>query len=71
MSVYCECCVLSGTCLCDGLITRPDESYRLWSVAVCDLEKQTIVNEEEGQGPLGGYCAKKNLELYFDGFINV
>jgi hypothetical protein len=30
-------CVLSGTGLCDGLITRPEESYRLWCVLVCDL----------------------------------
>jgi hypothetical protein len=34
----CECCVLSGRCLCDGSITRPEESYRLWCVVVCDLE---------------------------------
>jgi len=40
MSVCCECCVLSGRGLCDELITRPEESYRLWCV-VCDLEKQT------------------------------
>ena len=32
------CCVLSGRGLCDGLITRPGESYRLWCVVVCDLE---------------------------------
>ena len=25
------CCVLSGRGLCDDLITRPEESYRLWS----------------------------------------
>jgi len=37
MSVYCECCVLSGRGLCDELITRPEESYRLWCVVVCDL----------------------------------
>ena len=36
--VCCECCVLSGRGLCDGLITRPEESYRVWCVAVCDLE---------------------------------
>jgi hypothetical protein len=30
-----ECCVLSGRGLCDGLITRPEESYRLWCV-VCE-----------------------------------
>jgi len=27
MSVCCECCVLSGRGLCDGLITCPEESY--------------------------------------------
>ena len=37
VSVCCECCVLSGRGLCDGLITSPEESYRLWCV-VCDLE---------------------------------
>ena len=31
-------CVLSGRCLCDELITRPEESYRLWRVVVCDQE---------------------------------
>jgi len=38
MFVYCEYCVLSGTGLCDGLITRPEESYRMWRVVVCDQE---------------------------------
>jgi len=38
MSLCCECCVLSGRGLCDELITRPEESYRLWFVVVCDLE---------------------------------
>ena len=38
MSVCCDCCVLSGRGLCDELITRPEESYRLWCVVVCDLE---------------------------------
>jgi hypothetical protein len=38
MSVCCECYVLSGRSLCDELITRPDESYRLWRVVVCDQE---------------------------------
>jgi hypothetical protein len=28
--------VLSGRGLCDRLITRPEESYRLWRVVVCD-----------------------------------
>jgi len=38
MFVCCECCVLSGRGLCDELITRPEESYRLWRVVVCDQE---------------------------------
>ena len=37
-SAFCECCVLLGRGLCDELITRPEESYRLWCVVVCDLE---------------------------------
>ena len=45
--------MLSGRGLCDGLITRPEESYGLWCV-VCDLEKITLVNEDEGQDPLRG-----------------
>ena len=32
------CCVLSGRGLCDELITRPEESYRLYCVVECDLE---------------------------------
>jgi len=36
--------VLSGRDLCDELVTRPEESYRLWCVVVCDLEH--LVNEE-------------------------
>jgi hypothetical protein len=32
MYVCCECCVLSGRGLCDGLITRPQESYLVWCV---------------------------------------
>ena len=43
MFVCCECCVLSGRGLCDGLITRPEESYRLWRVVLCDQETS---NEE-------------------------
>jgi hypothetical protein len=49
MSVCCECCVLSGRDLCNELITRPEESYRLLCVAVCDIEttsmrSQTSIN---------------------------
>ena len=37
-TVGCECRVLSGRGLYDELITRPEESYRLCCVVVCDLE---------------------------------
>ena len=30
--------MFSGRGLCDELNTRPEESYRLWCVVVCDLE---------------------------------
>jgi hypothetical protein len=40
--------VLSGRGLCVGLIIRPEEYYRIWCVAVCDLETtEILVNEEE------------------------
>jgi len=58
MSFCCECCVLPGRGLCDKLVTRPEESYRLWCVVACDFEKQNLVNEE-AQDPLGGYRAKR------------
>jgi hypothetical protein len=32
------CCVLSGRGLCDELITRPEESYQLSFIGVCDQE---------------------------------
>ena len=34
--------MLSGRGLCDELITRPEESYRLWCVVVCVLETSRI-----------------------------
>ena len=40
--VCCDCRVLSGRGLCDEPITRPEESYRLWYVVVCDLETSRI-----------------------------
>ena len=38
MFICSECCELSGRGLCDGLIARPEESYRQWCVVACDLE---------------------------------
>jgi hypothetical protein len=36
--VCCDCRVLTGRGLCNELITRPEESYRMCCVVVCDLE---------------------------------
>ena len=40
--VCCECRVWSGRGLYDELITRPEESYRLCCVVVCDVETSRI-----------------------------
>jgi hypothetical protein len=43
MSVSVECCVLSGRGLCDELITRTEESYRLCMyLMVCELKTSTM-----------------------------
>ena len=42
--------MLSGRGLRDELITRSEESYRLWRVVVCDLE----TSKEEAKSPLKG-----------------
>ena len=54
MFVSCEGCVLSGKGLCDELITRPEESYLLWWVVLCDLETSWM----RRPWPSGGCCAK-------------
>ena len=56
MEVCCECCVLSGRGLCDELITRPETSYRLSCVVVCDLE----ISWMRRPWPTGGCRAKTN-----------
>jgi hypothetical protein len=58
MSVCCECCLLSGRVLCDGLIARPENSYRLRYVVLCDL--RNLVNWD-GPGTLerGMWCWSK------------
>jgi hypothetical protein len=52
--------VLTVRGLCDELITRPEEFYRLWCVVVCDLETTKIlVNEEEAKAHEGAIAPKK------------
>jgi hypothetical protein len=62
MSVCCERCVLSGRGLCDGLIPRPEESYRLWCVVVCDLGTSRRRRPWPTGGWGGGCCARKRGE---------
>ena len=59
MSICCDYCV-SGIGLCDELITRPEESYRLWCVVVlCDLENLLT---EETLAHWGGGCRAENKQ---------
>jgi len=60
--------VLSGRGLCDELITRPEESYRMWCVVVCDLEK--LVNEE-AMTRVGSQRKKKKINSTFSGILGV
>ena len=72
--VCCECRVLSGRGLCDELITRPEESYRLCCVVVCDLETSRMrapyiydisrlrVNDNRGAFP--GYSLMDDGQMY-------
>jgi hypothetical protein len=57
MLVCCECCVFSGSGLCDVLITRAEESYRLWYIVMYDLETSWM----RRLWPTGG-CRTKNKQ---------
>ena len=52
MSVVC--------CLCDELITHPEESYRLWCVVVCDLESSRM----RRPWPTGAIAPNKKKSVY-------
>ena len=43
----CECCVLSDRGLCDEQVTRPEESYRLQCVVVCNLENAWMAGHNQ------------------------
>ena len=49
--------MLSGRGVCDKLIIRPEGSYRLWRVVVCDLE----TSKEEAKSPLKSYEYKPTM----------
>jgi len=67
MSVCCDCFVLLVRGLCDKLITRREESHRLWCVVVCDLETSWMRRPWPwgGGGVGGGGCCVKNKQRAF------
>jgi len=67
MFVCCECCVLSGRGLCDELITRPEESYRLWCVVVCDLRN---LKNEVAMTRFGSQRHRKDILKYVEICLN-
>jgi hypothetical protein len=56
------CCELSGRGLCVGLITRPDESYRVSCVV------SVIVNTQQCRGQLGLLRHDKNEVILVHGY---
>jgi len=66
MSVCFEGRVLSGRGLCDELITRPEESYRLWCVVMCDLETSRMRRPWPalGRGATGKEKKKKTSKKF-------
>jgi hypothetical protein len=58
--------VLSGRGLCDELITRPEDSYRLWCGVVCDLETSWLRRPWPTEG-----CRAKNKQNPRDPAIDV
>jgi len=70
MLVCCKCCVLPGRGLCDELITRPEESYRLWCVVVCVLEN---LKNEEAMTRVGSqrHSKKKKKDSSASGLVTV
>ena len=63
MFFCCECCVLSGRGLCDELITRPEESYRLWCIVVCDVQGPAEIPDDFATQLLSGTVGVGNLSF--------
>jgi len=54
MLVSCECCVLSGRGLCDGMNTRPEEC-----VCVCVIECDLNASIMKRPWPFTGRCTNE------------
>ena len=63
----CPLWMLSGRVLCDKLIIRPEESYRLWCVVVCDLETSWM----RRLWPNGGCCAPPSPQKKKKGWVKM
>jgi hypothetical protein len=59
ISVSCECCVLSGSGLCDEPITRPEESYRPW----CVIVRHPETSKMRWPWPALGCCAREKRSV--------
>ena len=66
MYFCCECYVLSGRVLCDELITRPEEYYRLWCVVMCD---QGNLKNEETMTHVGSQRHRKQKQTHIQPII--
>ena len=61
--------MLSGRGLCNELITRPEESYRLCCVVVCDLENR---KNEEAMTHVGSQRhSKKKIIMGLDSSVDI
>jgi hypothetical protein len=63
MSVPCECCALLRRVLCVELITRPEESYRLW----CIVKPRQL----GGPGPLGAVQPWQKKYIYIHIYTHI
>jgi hypothetical protein len=63
MLASCECCVLSGTGCSDGLITRPEKSYRFWCVWLSVILKRRQWGGPELRGAVVPQTKKKNKPM--------
>jgi hypothetical protein len=63
-SVCCECCMLSGRGLCEEPITRPEESYRLCCVVVCDSETSWMRRTRPPGREGGGLLPQTQKNIY-------
>ena len=67
IAASCECSVLSGRCIFDGPITRPQESYRLWYVWMWSWS----VDMEDALAPKKKLSFKFPLNLVFKTSVKI